>query len=347
MLHLLFHDDWEMYGDGTGNPEVLMFEPAKRVLDLCDTYGAKYTFYAEIGQQLNMLNASSAKYRQYANRWEETLKDAIKRGHDVQLHFHPQWHQAKLINNNWQLDVSRWHSGHVEYEILNEWIGRGKQYLENLLQPVNKDYNVLSFRAGGWFCQPSNNLYKALKNNGIVSDVSVMKGRYALYEDDKYVDFRHAVSQYEPWEVDPEDFAKEQKGSGQWELPVFTEESKLPHPAYLLKKAFRLIYYYQIFQKRKKQKGGGSYSPKVIEKGKSKEYYGSFGYMHYKHLVSYVKHIQKMSKTNKNIKHLIFLTHSKSFLDYNNFEKFLKITAKDPEVIFSTTRSFINNHLKP
>ena len=58
MIHLMLHDDWEIYGDGTGDPEVLMFDPARRIVDICDKHVAKYTFYAEIDQQLNMLNGS-------------------------------------------------------------------------------------------------------------------------------------------------------------------------------------------------------------------------------------------------------------------------------------------------
>ena len=112
-LNLLLHDDWEIYGDGTGDPETLMFEPAKRILDICDRYGAKYTFYAEIGQQLHMLNAPEKRWNQYASTWESVLKDAIQRGHDVQLHFHPQWIGAELKNGIWHLDHSKWSAGNV------------------------------------------------------------------------------------------------------------------------------------------------------------------------------------------------------------------------------------------
>lgn len=239
----MLHDDWEIYGDGTGDPVTLMFEPAKRLLDICDNNGAKYTFYAEIGQQIHMLNAPEKKWRQYANTWEEILIDAVQRGHDVQLHFHPQWIGAELKNGKWKLDFCKWNAGNVDHELLDEWIGKGKHYLENLFKPVSNNYKLLSYRAGGWLCQPSTGLYNAFKNHGILCDVSVMKGRYAEYEDGKKLDFRDAVSRFRPWEVDLDDFAREQKGSGVWELPVYTEESKLPHPLYLLKKAFYPLYY--------------------------------------------------------------------------------------------------------
>ncbi len=69
VMFFMLHDDWEIYGDGTCDPQSLMFDPAKRILDICDRYGAKYTFYAEIGQQLNMLNAPSSKWSKYADTW--------------------------------------------------------------------------------------------------------------------------------------------------------------------------------------------------------------------------------------------------------------------------------------
>ncbi len=345
-MNILLHDDWEIYGDGSGDPQKLMFDPAKRLLDLCDTYCVKYTFYAEIGQQLNMLDTPDQKWRKYANTWEAILRDAVRRGHDVQLHFHPQWAGAKLAENQWQLNHNNWHSGHVDAELLNEWIGKGKHYLEQLLKPINPEYQVLSYRAGGWLCQPSSNLYNALKNNDIVCDVSVMKGRYQKYSDGRYVDFRHAVSRFVPWEVHPDDFASEQKGSGIWELPVFTEESALPHPVYLIKKAFRPRYYYRIYQKRKLQKGSGSYYPKIVERSNIKEYYGSFGYMHYFHLYDYIKKVLNNSdKQHTEYPHIIFLTHSKSFLDFKNFELLLKKLSSYKRIQYITTQRFIQKFI--
>ena len=344
-LNIMFHDDWEIYGDGTGDPQTLMFEPAKRNLDICDQYGAKFTFYAEIGQQLHMLDTPGKKWKQYASTWESLLKDAIQRGHDVQLHFHPQWIGAELKNGAWHLDHSKWSAGNAEHEHLDEWIGKGKRYLESLLQSVRKDYKVLSFRAGGWLCQPSMGLYHAFKNHDIVCDVTVMKGRYAQFDDGSCIDFRDAVSRYEPWEVNPDNFAQEQNGSGVWELPVFTEESNLPQQIYLLKKAFRPLYYYNIYKKRKLNRGGGDYSPKIVKNGKSKEYYGSFGYIHYKHLLSYVNHVQKAAENKKN-QHLILLTHSKSFLSYVNFGRLLNNLYKKHNIVFSTTQHYIEKILE-
>jgi peptidoglycan/xylan/chitin deacetylase (PgdA/CDA1 family) len=341
----MLHDDWEIYGYGNGDPEVLMFDPAMRILDICDKYGAKYTFFAEIGQQLNMLETSGGKWQKYAATWESILKDAVARGHDVQLHFHPQWIGAELKNGEWKLDFSKWNAAKVDPEVFNEWIKNGVKYLRNLLQAVDPGYELLSFRAGGWMCQPSGNLYQALKNNGIKCDVTVMKGRYKKFVDGSVIDFRNAHSQFEPWEVDPDDFARKKDGSGFWELPVYSETSRLPHSAYLLSKSFSPKYYYNILKKRQSQKGGGKYSPIVIETNKEKDYYGSFGYMHYKHLLKYVNEVQKKLVQANRPGHLIYLTHSKSFLDFDNFDNFLCCLFRSDRIKFIRTRDYIKEAL--
>lgn len=344
MLHLMLHDDWEIYGDGSGDPITLMFDPSRRILDICDKYQAKYTFYAEIGQQLNMLNAPVQKWTRYANTWERILQDAVARGHDVQLHFHPQWIGAKLKDGQWKLDLSKWNTAMVDEALLDKWIGIGAAYLRDLLQGVDPEFELLSYRAGGWMCQPSTGLYHVLKKHGIVCDVSVMKGRYKRFADGGYIDFRNTFSRFKAWEVEPDNFALVKKGSGLWELPVYTEISRLPHPVYLLSKSFSPLHYYRIFKKRKIQKGGGQYSPKVEASGKYKDYYGSFGYMHYRHLINYVKVAQRKAQPGKKNRHLICLTHSKSFLDFKNFDRFLHRLSQNKEITFSRTRDYIRKY---
>jgi len=341
MIYLMLHDDWEIYGDGTGDPEIIMFEPARRMLDICDNYGAKYTFYAEIGQQISMLNSTSAKWRQYANKWEEVLKDAVKRGHDVQLHFHPQWIDAYLIDDKWKLDFLKSHCGNVDEAVIDHWIGKGKQYLEQLLRTINHEYKVNSFRAGGCKIQPSIYVYRALRKHDISCDVSVLKGRYKIFEDGTFVDFRKTVSLFEPWEVDPDDFAKEKKGSGFWEIPIYRELTAQRRSVYLLRRSFRPFYYYKINNKLKKKNGGGQHPPKIIERDKLRGHHGDIGHIHYAHLRKMVNLVKNNVLTSRGNKHLIFLTHSKSILDFDNFEKLLQNLLTDSEVSFITTGDYI------
>jgi len=121
-----------------------MFHPAKWVLDICDQYGAKLHFLYR--------NWSAAQYAQCPER-ELNLKDAIARGYDVQLHFYLQWIGAELKNGQWILNFNKWNTPKVNGVLLDEWIGLEASYLRWLLLAVDPEYELLSFRPGGWMCQ--------------------------------------------------------------------------------------------------------------------------------------------------------------------------------------------------
>ncbi len=350
MLYLLLQDDWEIYTSGSGDPEKLMFEPAKRILDICDTYGARYTFFADIGLQINMLSSNSNYWKKRARKWELILKDAIKRGHDVQLHFHPQWIDAKLLDGCWQLNLNNFHTAHIPEETLNSWLSKGIKYMEGLFTPINKNYQVVAYRAGETLCQPSNTIYNVLKRNKIICDSSVINGRFKKYSAGGFVDYLNTVSPTEPWEVDPNDFSKEKNGSGIWELPIYTNISSVPNKFFLLLKAFKPLYYYNIRKKLKdkakqhkiEKQSIKDFKPKVIGSPLKNYFWGDFGYMHYKHLSGIVKEVNKRRPEGIN-KYIILLSHSKTFIDYKNFELFLKKQAQSYDVSFSTTREFVLN----
>jgi hypothetical protein len=59
MFNILHHAARRASCNGTGNPVMVMFDPATFLLYILHRNLAKYTFYAEIMQQLNMLEASS------------------------------------------------------------------------------------------------------------------------------------------------------------------------------------------------------------------------------------------------------------------------------------------------
>jgi hypothetical protein len=51
---------------------------------------------------------------------------------------------------------------------------RGKEYLENLLRPVNSGYRCVSYRAGSWSIAPSSFMLNLLADLGIVFDISII-----------------------------------------------------------------------------------------------------------------------------------------------------------------------------
>jgi hypothetical protein len=343
-LNVMFHDDWEIFGDGSGNPEKLMFDPARRNLDICDKYGAKYTFFAEFGQQLAMLDSNQSIHLKWAAKWEEIMKDAIKRGHDVQLHYHPQWIGAQFIHGEWKLDFSKWALSSLNEDEIYNRLKTGYDYLNNLLGPVSNQFKILAFRAGSWMNQPGANIYKALVNLGIKAEVTIRAGAIKDFGDIGKIDHSYAPSEIYPWFADEEDFASESTLKSEiLSIPTYSELIQEKVPFYFLKtRPFSAFHYAMIKIKKLNLPKIKSPVPKKLTRGNL--FHCNFGQYHYMNLIDMVNHaIKKCERDNKNHVPFIMLAHSKNFLSHSNFEKLIKKLNEKPEIQFMNTREVVQN----
>lgn len=224
MLKAIFTLDYEIHGNGTGNPYILMVEPTDRLLQQFDTYGAKLTIMADIGEIL--------KFKQFAEEQgcddynyeaiARQLRDAIRRGHDVQLHIHSSYFNAYYENGHWLQDWSEYDFARLNWDRMNEMVRRGKDFLETLLRPVDPNYRCNVFRAANWSVCPSKNVIKALLNNGITIDTSVFK--YGRREGRVNFDYTAAFSPLVPWLADENDICNRSDTGELWEFPIYSEK---------------------------------------------------------------------------------------------------------------------------
>jgi hypothetical protein len=153
------------------------------------------------------------------------LKDAVRAGHDVQLHLHPSYFTAKYSNERWIMDFNTYNIAEYSYKNLCSMIKENKKFLENLLRPVKKGYECIAFRAGGWSMQPSRNIVKALTKNGIRIDTSVFKhghrGGILNFNYDK------AYSDLIPWPVDERDICIKDTSGSLFELPIYCKKKHI------------------------------------------------------------------------------------------------------------------------
>jgi hypothetical protein len=200
-LGLIISNDWELYGDGSGNFYDDQYKPTEELLKTCEDYGAKLTLMAEVGQQWAHQKLGETEKWAYdiAEVWETQAQDAIRRKHDVQLHFHPQWFKAAFIDGKWVLDSKYSLFSSLPQGEQEEILKTGKEYLEKLLRLIDPEYSCIGFRAGGACIKPYKNIVQSLLNVGILSDTSVTKG---LFEYNHY-DYRDAHSHYKPWFTSP------------------------------------------------------------------------------------------------------------------------------------------------
>ena len=188
MYHLILSLDYEIFGNGAGDVQRDMIEPTNRILSICERHGAKMTIMFEVGEywafeQYDGQLRQSLGYSP-AEKIREQIFDAIRRGHDVQLHLHPQWIDARYEEETWRLCNSYWRLADLpdgcgdedQVASITGALYAGKRTLEQMIKPAKTDYECVCFRAGGFYAQPSRDIIRAMKHVGLRADSSVVRG---------------------------------------------------------------------------------------------------------------------------------------------------------------------------
>lgn len=217
-LGLIFSNDWELFGDGSGDYWDIQHQRLRQLLAVAKQHGARLTVMAEVGQQWahRRLGKQAAWAREIADAWDSILVDTIRQGSDVQLHLHPQWLGAEHREGKWQLNFEHWTLSSLGRAEIARALQDGKQYLESLLRPVCPEYRTVLFRAGAFCIEPAEHTIAALRKAGFLADTSVTKWLF----DPRFYDYRQAPSHVVPWEVDRMSTARAGKQTGIIELPI-------------------------------------------------------------------------------------------------------------------------------
>ena len=132
-----------------------------------------------------------------ADSWDEHVRTAFRQGHDIQLHLHPQWLNARYENGRWQMDGD-WSILKYDRDVAYAMVGDTRKYLEDLLQPVDATYRCLAFRAGALAAAPSDHLFESLVELGIELDVSVSGGVF-VNNQTLQLDYRNCEESFLPF----------------------------------------------------------------------------------------------------------------------------------------------------
>ena len=170
--------------------------PAQALMDAAQRHGAPLTFFVEMGEILYLREHEPAT----AAALEEQIRQARLRGHDVQLHLHPEWlpESSPVLDAPgeapwWDPERSRIHQLPESPVAV---LGRLKEELEAIVKPVDPVYRVKVFRAGKYRVQPHAEIFQALQSLGIAADSSVWHGGWSF---EHRFDFRNACSTMTPY----------------------------------------------------------------------------------------------------------------------------------------------------
>ena len=168
MTKLLLTFDYEpFFNDGNLNLEKSLIDPTRRLLD-CLTCQSRNIFFIDATFLLFLRNN---EMREEFDLISQQVKEIASLGHEVGLHIHPHWLDAKLIN----------HSVHHTFEKFalidcgndcNKILTDSFEVLQNIVPEIK----INSFRAGGLILTGWSNFEETLWQLGIEEDHSVVPG---------------------------------------------------------------------------------------------------------------------------------------------------------------------------
>lgn len=186
MTRILYSADYELYLGENFLPEnEVLVEPTIALLAVCERIRVPLTLFADV--------ACIWRYREegddaFPDAAEAQLRDAVRRGHDVQVHLHPHWLHAGREDGCWRAPLDTFSVGTVEDPA--PLLARAKTYLEELLRPIDPEYSCVAFRAGHYSLQPEyQRVFAALVDTGYKVDSSVVPG-LVLRDELARVDYR-------------------------------------------------------------------------------------------------------------------------------------------------------------
>jgi len=227
MLRVLPTLDYEIHGNGEGCPLRLMVEPTERLLRQCERHGAKLTIMADVAEILRFRDhhAATGTDTFHSAAISRQLQTALARGHDVQLHLHSSYANARVESGRWVQDWREYSFADLPLERATALVGQGKRFLEELLQPVNPGYRCIAFRAANWSMHPSRNALTALHRHGLTIDTSVV--RHGRREGLVRFDYSRAPGSLVPWPASFDDVCAVDPASPILEFPIYSEHRRV------------------------------------------------------------------------------------------------------------------------
>jgi hypothetical protein len=218
MVEIIFTLDYEIYGDGRGSLQDLVYDPAQRLMRIFRRWNARFVAFVEAVEleKMEALGSDAA-----IDRVMRQINGLFHEGFEVGLHVHPQWSNALFERGHWTLDYSEYNLCKLPVARIGQIIDRSLEFLRHAVG--RPDFSPISFRAGNWLFQPTNNAAAVLRRKGLKLDSSVFKGGL---QRNHGLDYRRALGNGYYWAFSSDVNRAEPAGS--WlEFPIYTQQVPL------------------------------------------------------------------------------------------------------------------------
>jgi hypothetical protein len=214
MIEFIFTIDYEIFGNGTGALNELVYEPARQLKAVFDRHKARFVNYVEVAEfeKIEAYGTDSG-----IEAVKRQIKEFHRDGYEIALHLHPQWSNAHYESGRWALDLSEYNLCRLPKSRINEITDRSLAYMRHVVDEPG--YTPISFRAGNWLFQPTETAASVLADKGIRIDSSVFKGGL---QHNHHLDYRPAKRNGYYWPFSRDVNVPDSKGP--WlEVPIHTQ----------------------------------------------------------------------------------------------------------------------------
>jgi peptidoglycan/xylan/chitin deacetylase (PgdA/CDA1 family) len=191
MIECIFTIDYEIYGNGEGSLNDLVYEPTWELVQIFENEGVRFVCFVEAAEleKIEELRTDVA-----IHDVRRQIRELHQRGFEIALHLHPQWFNASYGNGQWLLDYGEYNLCTLPKSRIVHLVERAIAYLRDVLGLA--DFTPLSFRAGNWLFQPTGTAANILAERGIKIDSSVFKGGWQRNHN---LDYRKALKNGYYW----------------------------------------------------------------------------------------------------------------------------------------------------
>ncbi|MBE8540570.1 hypothetical protein [Geoglobus acetivorans] len=322
MLNLIITIDYEIFGNGRGDVIRHMIIPMGRIASIAEAHNVPVTVMAEMCEYIQFEKYDEALVNDLGYSPSERISTQIlemhERGHDVQLHIHPQFLDAEYSRGRFHLRNPKLSVFDMSYEDVRSMIEMCKDTLESLVP--SGSYRCLALRLSnmGWV-EPPYHVAKAMEDLGIVvhslSDIPAPAGNNGLW---RLYDLQV------------------------YEVPIYSIPAKLHSflkPGFLLPLLYVWVHDPPTSPTGRSSLKGSGGSGRVMKFDISK--------LSWREMVGMLDHALNVYDTAENEVPVVAIGHTKDFFNSSNFKKFLEIVTRDYShaVRFTTFSEFVEQVL--
>lgn len=164
--------DYELFmGSVVGTVDNCLIRPTEKLVEILDKYGVKASFFVDAAYlyRLHTLSIEFPILQEEHERIIRQLRWLVEKGHDIQLHIHPQWFSALYDGHAWHLRESDYKLSDFDDVTAFKLFNESKDHLEKSL-----GLRVCAFRAGGFSIQSFKSIKSLFESAGITVDSSVL-----------------------------------------------------------------------------------------------------------------------------------------------------------------------------